>query len=181
MQAGWRYSISLHKYFKSRNIEPYCVRKRALLFVPLIPMGAGCHALHRATVEAAARTTGSLCIIKFYPLAPEIWRSASTPVGTCRAYAPVAGNFVCHSVVLFFYLYFQFWIFFQLILEGSKLEPLCFAIAFNMFLNLIFWDIIDRLIFESIWIDANPVIVREIPYLMLAKRKEHTLGPIPTT
>ena len=180
MQAGWRYSISLHKYFKSRNIEPYCVRKRALLFVPLIPMGAGCHALHRATVEAAARTTGSLGIIKFYPLAPEIWRSASTPVGTCRAYAPVAGNFVCHNLVLLFYLYRRFRYIFQLILEGSKLNPLFFAITLNMLRNLIFW-VVYGLLLKSTWIDANPIIVRESPYFMLAKRKEHTLGPIPTT
>lgn len=75
------------------------------LFESLIPVGAGSHALHRAAVKAAARATGSFIIVKFNPLAPEIRRGASAPVGTSRANAPVAGNFICHSIVLLLLIY----------------------------------------------------------------------------
>ena len=68
-------------------------------------MGTGSHALHRAAVKATARATGSFSIVKFNPLAPEIRRGASAPVGTGRANAPVAGNFICHSIVLFLLIY----------------------------------------------------------------------------
>ena len=95
-------------------------RGGAGLFESLIPMGARGHALHGASVKAAARTARPFIIVEIDPFVPKVSRCAPAPAGASCAYAPITRYSVCH-IALMFIIY--------TIPEGNSFNPQVLSVS----------------------------------------------------